>query len=830
MKKASETMVLSVILILAITVCALAWPVPDTGQTKCYDDQGNEITCPAPGEDFYGQDGNYTINPPSYTKLDAQGNDLPNDATEWVMVRDNVTGLIWEVKQAKDDVMDYSNPHDADNEYTWYDSNPETNGGVAGTSGDVPDTEDFINALNAESFGGYSDWRLPAIKELTYVENLGRYNPVIDIAYFSNVKPSSYWSSSSDANNPGNVWIVDFSYADDYLYPKSGNWYVQAVRGEQNRNSEHWMINGDGTITDTNTGLMWQRQAPVLEINTWKKVLAYCENLLLGGYEDWRLPNREELRSIVAYEKYSPAIVYFPDTASNFYWSSSSVTNIPGDAYVISFGDGGDSRYPKSSVWYVRAVRGGQNQSTEHLIISLPAQASIWGLGSVMPITWDVQDTSENVGISVSYQAGKDGTYETIAETTENDGRYDWTVTGPASVNCMLKIEPLNDPSKGTTQGFFTITNFPDTPSDPSPSDQSSDIPSESVLSWIGGDPDEKDTVTYDIYLGTSDTPTKIASRHTSTTYNPGSLNYTTTYYWKVVAMDNHGTRSEGPVWHFTTRDEPTGTILVNINLPEATYTLTGPAIYNGSGISWSKTDAVIGEYTVTYNSVVCWESPLSEVQILAENETITFTGDYTITETPINAHTTPPVQTWSNNNTVATSWTAGSDCGNGVAGYSYLWDTSATTEPDNTVDTSEISISGPSLPDGDNHYLHVCAVDESGNKSSTLHIGPFLIDTLPPETSINPAGGLYDSPQQLTFICDDTGSGCDKIFYTTDESEPTTASSSYSEAIPIDETAILKFFSVDKTGNSGQVETEIYTIDDPNPPTTSVHPAGGFL
>jgi len=129
MKRTSKTMVLSVIFILAISVCALAWPVPDTGQTKCYDDQGNEITCPAPGEVFYGQDGNYTINPPSYTKLDAQGNDLSDDVTEWVMVRDNVTGLIWEVKQAKDDVMDYSNPHDADNTYTWYDSNPETTAG-----------------------------------------------------------------------------------------------------------------------------------------------------------------------------------------------------------------------------------------------------------------------------------------------------------------------------------------------------------------------------------------------------------------------------------------------------------------------------------------------------------------------------------------------------------------------------------------------------------------------------------------------------------------------------------------------------------------------------
>jgi len=64
-----------------------------------------------------------------------RGNDLPDSATEWVMVRDNLTGLIWEIKQAGDDVQDYSNPHDADNTYTWYDSNPDTNGGYAGTPG-----------------------------------------------------------------------------------------------------------------------------------------------------------------------------------------------------------------------------------------------------------------------------------------------------------------------------------------------------------------------------------------------------------------------------------------------------------------------------------------------------------------------------------------------------------------------------------------------------------------------------------------------------------------------------------------------------------------------
>ena len=85
---------------------AHSWPIPDTGQTKCYDNE-YEIPCPKPGEPFYGQDGNYNINPPSYTKLDEKGNDLPDDAETWVMVRDNVTGLIWEVKNNKEEDLNY---------------------------------------------------------------------------------------------------------------------------------------------------------------------------------------------------------------------------------------------------------------------------------------------------------------------------------------------------------------------------------------------------------------------------------------------------------------------------------------------------------------------------------------------------------------------------------------------------------------------------------------------------------------------------------------------------------------------------------------------------
>lgn len=192
--------------------------------------------CPAPGEPYYGQDGNYLINPPSFTKLDAQGNDLPDSADTWVMVRDNVTGLIWEVKQAKDNVKDYSNPHDVDNTYTWYDSNPETNGGKAGTPDEYDrDTEGFVNALNEANFGGHSDWRLPTTKELRSIVNYGRCNPSIDMTYFPNTQSVYYWSSTTYVNRSEFAWLVGFSNGFVTSNGKSNTYHVRAVRAGQSQ-------------------------------------------------------------------------------------------------------------------------------------------------------------------------------------------------------------------------------------------------------------------------------------------------------------------------------------------------------------------------------------------------------------------------------------------------------------------------------------------------------------------------------------------------------------------------------------------------------------------
>ena len=82
--------------------------------------------------------------------------------------------------------------------------------------------------------------------------------------------------------------------------------------------------NSDGTVTDTSTGLMWQQETA--DSMNWESAISYCEDLSLAGYDDWRLPNRNELQTLVDYSKYSTAIdtEFFPDTVSFYYWSSTT--------------------------------------------------------------------------------------------------------------------------------------------------------------------------------------------------------------------------------------------------------------------------------------------------------------------------------------------------------------------------------------------------------------------------------------------------------------------------------------------------------------------------
>ena len=295
---------------------ALAQGLPDTGQTKCYNTSGAEITCPQPGDNFYGQDAEY-VKARSYTYL---GNGI---------VRDNVTGLEWQQDTAP-------------GTYTW---------------------QEALDYCDGLSLGSHDDWRLPTLQELSSLVDSSRINPAIDPLF--NTVASSYWSSNWDLFDFPYSWMVAIDTAGQ-VYSVEDNAYlsIRAVRGNP-LPVNNFIDNADGTITDTSTGLIWQ-QATAPGTYTWPEALAYCEDLDFAGHTDWRLPDRTELQSIVDYSRIDPVIDPLFSTVASSYWSSTTCALNTSFAWYVIFSDypvvsyGYVDDYNKSYGRYVRAVRSGQ--------------------------------------------------------------------------------------------------------------------------------------------------------------------------------------------------------------------------------------------------------------------------------------------------------------------------------------------------------------------------------------------------------------------------------------------------------------------------------------
>jgi hypothetical protein len=134
---------------------------------------------------------------------------------------------------------------------------------------------------------------------------------------------------------------------------------VICLGGDNLATAANLQKNGNGTVTDNSTGLVWQQGENGMM--SWESAAEYCqEKVNLGGKNDWRLPNYEELRSIVDYTKMNPAvdISYFPKAKSWYYWSTSTFTNNENKAWIVDFTNGTVNRFKKGNTFNVRCVRG----------------------------------------------------------------------------------------------------------------------------------------------------------------------------------------------------------------------------------------------------------------------------------------------------------------------------------------------------------------------------------------------------------------------------------------------------------------------------------------
>jgi ribonuclease BN (tRNA processing enzyme) len=313
------------------------YPIVDTGTKNLYSDK-EVLTSISEGEDFYGQDASYQINEPSYTDN--------GDGT----VTDNVTGLMWQ--QTMDSKMSAT---------------------------------DAVAYANSSELGGYKDWRIPSIKELYSLTNfdgkvLGEtaVNMFIDTEFFNQpIGDTSIgereidaqtWSSTEyvgkTMNNDETIFGVNFVDGRIKGYPKyspktreENKMYFRLVRGNEEYGQNNFVDNGDGTISDLATGLMWQKADDGVA-RDWENSLSYSENLDASGYDDWRLPTSKELQSIVDYTRSpqttsSPAInemfslTSIKDINGNtqypHYWTSTTLCdgkNPAGEGVYVCFGDG----------------------------------------------------------------------------------------------------------------------------------------------------------------------------------------------------------------------------------------------------------------------------------------------------------------------------------------------------------------------------------------------------------------------------------------------------------------------------------------------------------
>ena len=268
-----------------------------TGQNKCYDNEG-EIECPAAGEDFYGQDAQYatlgTCVPQSFTVQTISGDNI---------VVDNNTGLEWQQTMPEET-------------FTW---------------------DDAVAYCENLTYAGYDDWRLPSQIEIHIISDKGRAIPVFDKTYFQQITVSDesrFWTSTE--YNYGTVHDAYFIYYRPPYFEhldKTSKSNVVCVRGNKlpTANFTTLEISEDVVFTDSTTGFMWQK----IDIsNTWQYALGYCDDLTYAGYSDWRLPNLNELESLLndnSTEPYSD----FPNVGVSDYWSSSTFLDNLGMVWVI---------------------------------------------------------------------------------------------------------------------------------------------------------------------------------------------------------------------------------------------------------------------------------------------------------------------------------------------------------------------------------------------------------------------------------------------------------------------------------------------------------------
>lgn len=341
-----------------------------TGQKGCWDSGGFPIPCCGSGQDGAVQAG---APHPTPRYLD-KGNGT---------VTDQLTGLTW-LKNAN-----------LFGEVSWdqalANAGQLADGGLGLTDGSKP-----------------GDWRLPNVNEMQSLLELNNDSgpAIAPDNPFINLHAANYWTSTSVALAPPLGWFVALAVGPPVFDLKFNIMRMWPVRGGERARiaqtglrmcfdsfgqtvdcsetgqdgaiqagvpfpSPRFADNGDGTVADQLTGLIWLKNANAFGVRSWDQALQVCNSLASGshgladksGAGEWRLPNVNELRSLIDYANYGPALPSghpFTNVRSSLYWSSTSVASAPNLARFVFVGVGPSVWDHKSVLMGVWPVKGGQ--------------------------------------------------------------------------------------------------------------------------------------------------------------------------------------------------------------------------------------------------------------------------------------------------------------------------------------------------------------------------------------------------------------------------------------------------------------------------------------
>ena len=365
---------------------SVTYNLTDTGQSVSYDADGNEIT-PSEGEAFYGQDAQYEGTQASFTDN--------GDGT----VTDNVTGLIWQQIPVSEtmswaEAEEYCESLELAGYDNWRVPTAKELFGISDFTTGWPylDTDyfEFPDANSASSresavddpqddatgppAGGAPQDGTTGPPAGGAPQNAETDTESAD-AQSEMLPPTTSDEKDSVGKDQGQFWSSNYYYvgtthggansafgvnqATGHIkaYPSDVTGamgkHVRAVVGEVATENQ-FVDNGDGTISDLATGLMWMADDNG-EAVEWEEALSYSENLEFAGYDDWKLPNVKELQSIVDYSGVYPAIdgTYFnctelEENINYYFWTSTSAyfsTNDPTNYYAwyVAFGYAVDS-------------------------------------------------------------------------------------------------------------------------------------------------------------------------------------------------------------------------------------------------------------------------------------------------------------------------------------------------------------------------------------------------------------------------------------------------------------------------------------------------------